>query len=322
MKAGMSRFDIQLNKVEVLFTEARTQENPALWLFLHDLRTPLFMLEGLAKLYAQLHNKKDFTKLKETLKVLEDILGAIDYYAAFVREFSSNDKIPVALKNYLADKTKEKIAVFNTILKQDKWLDGSKINEIRKQLGKLDWQNEEQEIKEIKSFYQSQIQKIHEFIDETTFIFDNVESDVHELRRKIRWLSIYPQGLQGVVKLEEIKTINPNLSKYLTEKVINSPFNQLPVSDKLSIFLSLEKSRFLAISWMIAELGRIKDDGLRIKILKDAIQETSFLTDENALIESHRLLGEGYPETSNLLNQAGKVAESFFKDKILDGLVL
>jgi hypothetical protein len=322
MKAGKNRFDIQLNKIDALFKEAHTQENPALWLFLHDLRTPLFMLEGLSKLYAQLHNKKDFTKLKETLKILEDILGAIDYYAAFVREFSSNDKIPAAIKSYLTDKTKEKIAIFNANLIENNWLNGLKINEIRKQLGKLDWQTEAQEIKELKSFYQSQIQKIHEFVDETTFVFDNVESDVHELRRKIRWLSIYPQGLLGVVKLEETKPLNQNLNKYLTEKVINSPFNQLPVSDKLSSFLFLEKNHFLAMSWMIAELGKIKDDGLRIKILKDAIQEISFLSDENAFIESYKLLGDDYPEMSKLLNQAGQIAKSFFKDMVLDGLVL
>ena len=30
----------------------------------------------------------------------------------------------------------------------------------------------------------------------TKFHFSNVEVDVHELRRKLRWLSIYPQALR------------------------------------------------------------------------------------------------------------------------------
>ena len=46
----------------------------------------LFMLEGLAKLYAEIHNKKKFTKLKVHFKLVEDALGAIDYYDAFANE--------------------------------------------------------------------------------------------------------------------------------------------------------------------------------------------------------------------------------------------
>jgi hypothetical protein len=60
MKQGKARFDYQLNKVNVLLTESKNQENPALWLFLHDLRTPMFMLESLSKMYAQFHNKAFF----------------------------------------------------------------------------------------------------------------------------------------------------------------------------------------------------------------------------------------------------------------------
>ncbi|MBC7508103.1 MAG: hypothetical protein H7320_05030, partial [Ferruginibacter sp.] len=68
MTKGSARFNYYLNKVQLLFDKASKQKNPALWLYNNDARTPLFMLEGLAKMYTQIHNKKKFTKLKEHFK--------------------------------------------------------------------------------------------------------------------------------------------------------------------------------------------------------------------------------------------------------------
>ena len=80
MNKSMQRFDIQIKKIATLLDNAKNKENPALWLYLNDLRTPMFMLEGLAKMYANLHNKKDFSKIKEQAKEIEDALGVVDFY--------------------------------------------------------------------------------------------------------------------------------------------------------------------------------------------------------------------------------------------------
>src|SRR5580765_7838354 len=116
MKQGKSRFEFQLNKIEALFAQAVSEENPAFWLFLHDLRTPVFMLEALAKLYATLHNKKLFKKLQVEFKAIEDILGAIDYYAAFEKEFAASETIPAPVKNLLGSRAKEKTGMLNSLL--------------------------------------------------------------------------------------------------------------------------------------------------------------------------------------------------------------
>ncbi|MBS1758205.1 MAG: hypothetical protein JSU03_13100, partial [Bacteroidetes bacterium] len=88
MKHGRERFEFYLVKLEALFAQAIADKNPALWLYNNNARTPLFMLEGLAKLYAGIHNKKKFLKIKEHFKLLEDTLGAIDYYDGFAKEFA------------------------------------------------------------------------------------------------------------------------------------------------------------------------------------------------------------------------------------------
>ena len=86
MKKGLVKFEYFLNKLEPLLQKAALQKNAALWLYTNDARTPLFMLEGLAKLYCSFHNKKTFTNIKAHFKLLEDAIGAIDYYDNIARD--------------------------------------------------------------------------------------------------------------------------------------------------------------------------------------------------------------------------------------------
>lgn len=321
MKQGKNRFDFQLNSVNALLTESKNHENPALWLFLNDLRTPMFMLESLSKMYAQLHNKAFFTELKDRFKEVEDVLGAIDYYAAFLNEFHGDEKIVESVKNYFGRKTEEKIALFNDVLIKGGWSSGKTIKKIDEGLALAKWQSEEEEINSIEKYYQKQIKKIHEFIDETTFNFDNVEEDVHELRRKVRWLSIYPQAIRGAIQLHEESGSAEHLKEYLTEETISSPFNKLPMSKEISHHLYLEKNHFLALSWLISELGKLKDKGLKITALKDTFQEIYFLKDEDAFHKAYEVLGNEYPKMETLLDEASTVSQIFFSKKILDKLI-
>lgn len=322
MIQGKLRFEIQIGKVQALFDQAQTKENPGLWLFLHDLRTPMFMLEALSKVYAELIDKKMFTSLKEKFKQVEDCLGALDYYAAFQKEFSSKSEIPDAVKSFIANKTVEKTQLLNSLLKEGEWLNGLQLKKIKKQIESLRWLNDAKEIAALKVFYQKQIRKIQEFVEETTFVFDNVEEDVHELRRKIRWLSIYPQALQGVVKLEETKPVAKHLKKYLTNEIVTSRFNQLTVAENEKNFLTFEKNHFLALSWMISELGKIKDNGLRIEALKNALQQTELHNDPAATKKSLELLGKTQPAIEILLKQASEISQQFFEENILNELIM
>jgi hypothetical protein len=322
MAPGKHRFDIQLEKIQALLEQAQAKENPALWLFLHDLRTPLFMLEALAKIYAEVIDKKIFTKLKDRFKEIEDSLGALDYYAAYQKEFSTNKVIPAAIKHYIADKTIEKTHSLSILLKKEGWLNGLSIKKITKKLKNVNWPDEVTETESLRLFYAKQINKIQEFVDATEFTFDNIEDDVHELRRKLRWLSIYPQALQGIVKLQEVKPVKAHLKKYLTKEIVTSQFNQLTLAKAQKNFLVFEKNRFLSLSWMIFQLGKIKDDGLKIEALKNAIQATELLNDNLATAKAFELLGPGYPDIAKLLKEASELSRLFFKEGNLKMLVI
>ena len=324
MKNGLARFDYFLNKLQDLLDKSSKQKNPALWLYQNNARTPLFMLEGLAKLYAGLHNKKKFSKLKDQFKLLEDALGAIDYYDAFAKEFAKNKKIPASIKNYIQAQSREKLQSLNETLKEKEWISAGNIRiaKIRKKLAKADWQKEREETESINSFYILAIKKILNFINQKDFHFENVEADIHELRRDIRWLSIYPQCLRGCIQLSKAKSSPRYLDKYLTKEITGSPYNIMPDAGDSKHFLVFNKNRFYALSWLIAELGKLKDNGLRVVVIEEALLQTTKTTDKDAAKKAYQLLGNKQLKIQQLLDKAETICKTYFKEKNLESLLI
>jgi len=324
MKNGPARFEHFLSQLETLLSKAAKQKNPALWLYQNNARTPLFMLEGLAKMYSGLHNKKKFAKIKEHFKLLEDTLGAVDYYDAFAKQFSTSKNIPAPVTNYLKAQAREKLQSLNEILAEKKWTGTteSRIAKTRKKLKKADWLSPKEEMNGIKNFYGEAIYEISAFVAADKFHFENVEADVHELRRKLRWLSIYPQALQGCIQLSKAgKTVPKTLSKYLTKEIINSPFNKMPDAGSNTQFLLLQQNYFYALSWMIAELGKLKDSGLAVIAIKEALQQTAPVTDEAAFAKAYQYLGKTQPALPQILKKAEAICKTFFAEHNLEYLV-
>lgn len=323
MKNGTGRFNYFLDQLQELLDKASKQKNPGLWLYRNNARTPLFMLEGLSKLYAALHNKKRFSKLKERFKILEDIIGAVDYYDAFAKEFSSNKNIPASVIAYLQAQSREKVQSLNEALKENGWIGNGRMKKIRKRLDEIDWEEDKDEIKGIRKFYTRSVDDIVEFTAKSDFHFTNVEADVHELRRKLRWLSIYPQALRGCVQLSNsIKKLPVGLQKYQTPDIVNSPFNKMPDAGDNRYFLLLEQNYFFALSWIIAELGKLKDNGLRLIAIKEALQQAGSVSDADALSKAREYLGGQPMSLDEVLEAADKIARDYFQEQNLQKLII
>jgi hypothetical protein len=321
MNLLQQRFDIQLKKVELLFTKAKAEENPALWLFQNDLRTPMFMLQGLSRIYGDLISKKPFNKLKESFKELEDALGAIDYYNAFNNAFAKDKKIPLPIKQYFGVATKKHVDQLNKILIKEDWLTGKRIKKINAKLDEVVALDNKKEVAALKDFYTTQIEKLYSFCEKINYHFDNVEEDVHELRRRLRWLSIYPQALQGAIKLIPSKTTTTFVKKYLVKEIIHSPYNKLPISKEKIETLNLDTNSFLALSWTINALGKLKDTGLAVMALQEAIKETNAVEEATSLQQAYKLLGPKQLKIEALLKDAEKIAKAFFAEKHLQALL-
>ncbi len=322
-KNGAGRFYFYLIQLENLLVQAAAEENPALWFYQNGARTPLFMLEGLSKLYGGLHDKKTFCKIKEHFKLLEDTLGAIDYYDAFAQEFAANAKIPAAVTAYAQTRTRENVQRLNDLLVEEKWLgkDADRTRKIRKQLGKVEWLKEKDEIKAIEGFYKKQIEKIKAFEAIYAGGFTELETQVHTLRRKLRWLSIYPQILRGSIQLSESNAQSDDLKKYLTPEIVNSPFNKMPDAGANKYLLMLDKNRFFALSWMISELGKLKDNGLRIVLLTEAIGQTENLAPAEAEKQAYLLIASDSLKLPGILAKASEICQNFFAERNLDQLL-
>jgi len=321
---GPALFNFFLDKLEGLLNKASRQKNPALWLYRNDARTTLFMLEALARLHAGIYKEHRFVKLEVQFKLLEDILGAIDYYDVFAKEFAQNKKIPATITTYLQAQTREKIQELNETLIQKKWLaeNNDRINKIRKKLNKTGWMKEGAAIKAIHEFYVEAINHILVFLGKENFHFENIETDVHELRRKLRWLSIYPQATLGAIQLSKTKKYPKHLTKYLTKETVTSPFNKIPAAGSNRHFLLLDQNYFYALSWMIAELGRLKDSGLRVIVIKEALQETASLNDTMALKKAYQITGNKQLTIPQLLNKSDIICKTYFKEKNLEHLII
>lgn len=324
MKNGLSRFEYYLNPLQSQLDKAAQQKNPALWLYRQNIRTPIFMLEGLAKLYSGLHNRKKFGKLKEHFKTLEDLLGAIDYYDAFAKEFTANKKIPAAITGYMQAQMREKVQNLNEILVEKSWLQDSnrRMIKIRNLLSEVDWKNDKSEMEAIKTFYGTSIYSIVEFANAKKFQFSNVEADVHELRRKLRWLSIYAQAMRGCIQLAAGTSVPKHLKKYLTPEITGSPFNIMPDAGDNRRFLVLEKNHFYSLSWLIAELGKLKDNGLKLVAIKEALMQVSGLSEAAAGRKAISIAGKGQLPTQTILDNAEKICKTYFGENNLERLVI
>ena len=322
--AGNKRFEYYFTKLQLLLNQAAKQKNPALWLYTNNARTSLFMLEGLSKIYSGLHNKKSFTKIKEQLKLLEDTLGVIDYYDNIAKDFAKNKKIPAGIVNYLQAQTREKIQSLNELLIEKKWLsnEDSRVKKMQKKLSKADWLPADEEVKMFAEFYGKSIYEITEFVKTKKYRFENMETDVHELRRKLRWLSIYPQALQGCIQLAENKTSPAHLKKYQTKEIVTSPYNKMPDAADNKQFLILEKKFFYSLSWMIDALGKLKDNGLHIIALKEALQQTATLKDDAAYKKAYQLLGTKQEKLPALLSKSSAICKIYFEEHNLEHLLL
>lgn len=323
MNNGMDRFSFYLEQIKVLLNEAEHQENPALFLFKNNARTIYFMLEGLAKIYAGIQNQKKFAKLKEHFKEVEDSLGQIDYYNWLLIAIQGNINIPIEYHQYIQNELDNSLVQLNLILRKKEWIHSSnkRISKIADKLKQINWLTPQAEVDAIIKFYKYSISEIELFVSKSNYHFINLEKEVHELRRKLRWLSIYPQAMQGIFQYSTETTETLQLKKYLTKEITTSVFNKLPLAGNNSDFVLLNKNYFYALSWIIAQLGNLKDEGLLLIGLAEAIKKCKGISKEEAFNEAFTLLGKNQHSLQNILDDADLIIKSYFEEKNLDHLL-
>jgi hypothetical protein len=307
---------------ETMLQNAKTQKNPAQFFYQNKARTTLFMLEALAKMYRKMHNKKRFENMLDVFKMLEDSLGMIDFYDYFINEFKTNKKISKEIVAVLQNNLTSGFEKLNKILSELFYKNDNVIATIKNKIATADWVEDEALFtKAIQDFYKKEIEKVNSFAKELIDNFDDIETDVHELRRKLRWLSIYPQALLGKIQLKpDLKTV-AKYAKYLTAEIIKSPYNKMPLKGKLKSVVLLNKNNFFALSFTINALGKLKDEGLCYKIYELGLMKTAKQSPPEAKKYTAILFGVNADFEERILNEANNILKQFVKDNILNTLV-
>ena len=304
-----------------LLQKAAGQADPATYLLTHDARTPLFYLEGMTRVLMHEHNPKKMRRLNEWFKKMEDALGAIDYYTNLLKDFKSNHKIPQTIKHNLTEKLKSATSNLNTLLVELGWLgeNADRVQKVHQYSKKMDWLGQKNVLLALKNRYQSDMRSIARHMKRP---IEQIERDVHELRRDVRWLSIYPQAFKGFVNLQTVESIPDSLLKYATPETIDSPYNQLAHVANVNKVLYLNTHAYYAMSWLITQLGVLKDSGLRLLTLAELLQTHQKLSEAQALKNAQTMLGTTQPSVEDLLNTARGLIVQMQNDKVLSQLLL
>ena len=247
---GYERFEYHLKQLDkILKVSADTDETIDVFVA-RDVRKLLFKLEGLARIYRIQY--EEFDPIYEKFKKLEDVLGkyleAKEYF-----EFADKIRAPEsAVKKLKAvmDENKKLLAaaLLKTWMPDKNGVTGAE--DMMEVLYDFEWDSDSVDRKLILDSFKRDIKKVIE----NNYDMDQLQAGVHELRRRLRWFSIYLMSTDGMI----------GIKKPLDEKKIpdwEKAIKKMDWSGDENPFVSLTFDRYSVLSYYISFLGELKDQG-------------------------------------------------------------
>jgi hypothetical protein len=276
--AGHRRFIIQLARLYPCLQAAAKAPIPAVALYQSSARQWLFYLQSLCRIYRGVIGKKPFKALAEKIKALEDQLGAIDYWDAWVKETATLKNYPTTLHEALIRHKATELANLQTLLDEGAWLkrDFEQLHTICAALDIVEWPAPDKDRRKIAAYLIEELNELDQDYRNGKIDFTELENGVHEFRRDLRWVSIHAQSLDGLIQLRPQHKTERELRSYITKSNLASPYNKLPAPPKDVPPLEIATPHFLALSWAIAAIGEIKDRGLKAEAFAKVEHETGW----------------------------------------------
>ncbi len=292
--------------------------------FFHEgARNIFFRLEAATRILRYSVDKKTFNGYNDLFKKVEDVLGTFDYYEALYKSIEGKEGIDPNFIAYFKKNLDDHQKLMGDFLVEQKWI-GTNVptyTDLITDFSKIDYPKVKELRKLLAKYMMKQLTKVQEAYEQKTLDINDIEGGIHEIRRKLRWVSIYAQVCNGWIQLRELKTTPSSFKKYQTKEIINSPFNKLPKAPQNFDSLIIDSTNFYALSWAIDELGKIKDQGMKVQAINEAIQVCGIKNKTQI-----QLIRDTYNASISSLaeapNQAKVVLENFFvKDKIAENII-
>jgi len=236
----------------------------------HDGRTPLFQLQALARLDRKISNHSEIAEnwLAE-FKALEDMFGQYDHWNTMV-ENNTRWKLPNDLGQYFIHLRFSLSHKLELLLTTQGWITGTPghwapstaaVNRFENDAKDAAWHKPRKEQQKLLEFLRDEVLKIHKAIESRKIDLQELESGIHEFRRKLRWILIYASALRGKISLGK-PAPSDALNQYVTEERMKIPFNQLPINSDEAPVVSFLPGGLYALGELIKKISDIKDPGL------------------------------------------------------------
>jgi hypothetical protein len=318
--APIAHFPFQLycKQLIAVFKKAKTNSNPALFLYKNNARKILFMAESILRASNKLFEDKEIKEWHATIKKLENYLGDIDSYFVLLSTVSKIKTVNLQQLEYISHKLDKAVEKLNGKLQKN---DFYFTEIIEMNLGfKINF-NDKKIVSKLHEEIKSELFEACEFFNQFEKGFDDMESEVHELRRKLRWISIYGESFQGLMLLQDGKEKYKWEKEFITKTEVQNPFNTLPVKKNLTEYILLNKRAFYALSFVIRNLGIIKEKSYTLYYLDKSIRKTTIDLNVNSSLLAAKQLNAKYNQES-LLKDAHILLNSYFnKYKIHQTLI-
>lgn len=245
---------IYLSQTQQLFEKAKSAGDPAKFLFANGARALLFNAQAIGRILCAI-DQKSHKKFLKSIKKVEDILGVIDYYVTLQKLATSKNKLAF---NDCREKIEKYYRKLNErLIKKDFY---SKLIEDYSNPNKINFNSLANKTLII-NFLKEELAACEAFYLANSNKFNDIELHLHEMRRKIRWISIYAQALNGLIQLKSNTTKYNWEKEFITEAEKKSPFNKLPKNADIKKPIQFNQKAFYALSKVILELGKLKDEG-------------------------------------------------------------
>jgi hypothetical protein len=244
---GIKRFYPLVMELKKIFFEIKDEKDISLSLYRSDARRVLFYLEALIKIYKKISDRELFDNLKNQFKTLENLLGKIEFYDAYWKEFSETPAFPTTALNLVKQKYIDALKNLDDHLEQESWTKDIdfKFDIIFADLERISWPSNEQDTQMVAKVLSKQTKKIIKKYTSGELDFNQLEAGLHEFRRKIRWFSIQAQALDGLIQLID-DDFKEALKFYRTPEVLASKFKILPKAKNPENSIHISQSAFYA----------------------------------------------------------------------------
>ena len=280
-----------------------------------DLRRQVFLLEGISKLYSDIHGKKA-ERVYDGAKKLEDQLGHFSMTKSNLATAEKVGAAPAVIALLRKDMESSRAALKDLLVGD--WMPDAKgripaLRDVVEEWGEAKWGSYDKDIEKVKGELTRRLSKL----ESTPYDMNDLENGIHELRRQLRWFPIYAESLNGLFQLDE--TTNPvkAYEPVLSADIAQSKYVQLPDAAREQDPINVSKSVYCGLMQLTLDLGALKDSGEPIHFIRDAYVRAGVSRDEGAAEKAVAKLFTGVADEASIHAGAKKLYDAMKKNGLV-----